>query len=44
MIKWSKMNEKLHGMTINRMLLNVSVYPKKKTYYKNQILIRVGGV
>jgi hypothetical protein len=40
MIGWSKINERSHDMTLNRMLLDVSVSPKKKTYNKCLISIR----
>ena len=41
MIGWSQMNEKLHDnhMTRNRMMLDVSVLPMKKTKYNNKHLI-----
>ena len=39
MIGWSKINERSHDMTLNRMLLDVS--PKKKTYNKCLISIRL---
>jgi len=41
MIGWSKINERSHDMTLNRMLLDVSVSPKKKTYNKCLISIRL---
>ena len=31
MIGQSKINERLHNMTPNRMLIDVSAYPKKKS-------------
>ena len=32
MIGWSQMNERSHDMTLNRMLLDVSVLPKKTNH------------
>ena len=40
MIGYSKMNERLHGMTPNRMLLDVSEPPKMNKYNTNLILMR----
>ena len=40
-IGWSIINERLHDMTPNRMLLDVSVSQKKKRYIKNLILFRL---
>ena len=34
MIGWSRVNERLHDMTLNRMLLDVSVSPRKTNVQK----------
>ena len=44
MMGWSKMNERLHDMTPNWMLLDVGVSPKKKRNNTHLILIRLSNV
>jgi hypothetical protein len=44
MMGWSKMNERLHDITPNWMLLDVGVSPKKKRNNTHLILIRLSNV